>query len=81
MNEARPEFPAASIDVVVLTLKDGKLHADNTDGSGFIASIRAGAPHWDPAAGPAEPVTDPRHDGASPGPRPWARPAPHARAA
>ena len=27
MNEARPEFPAASIDVVVLTLKDGKLHA------------------------------------------------------
>ncbi|MFA7433570.1 MAG: shikimate dehydrogenase [Gemmobacter sp.] len=33
--------------------KDGKLHADNTDGSGFIANLRTGAPQWDPTAGPA----------------------------
>jgi shikimate dehydrogenase len=33
--------------------KDGKIHADNTDGSGFIANLRQNAPHWAPAAGPA----------------------------
>lgn len=33
--------------------KDGKIYADNTDGSGFIANLRQEAPHWNPAAGPA----------------------------
>ncbi|WP_126975237.1 shikimate dehydrogenase [Frigidibacter oleivorans] len=33
--------------------KDGKLHADNTDGYGFIANLRQQAPFWAPAAGPA----------------------------
>jgi len=33
--------------------KDGKIHADNTDGTGFIANLRQHAPHWIPAAGPA----------------------------
>jgi shikimate dehydrogenase len=33
--------------------KDGKIHADNTDGSGFIANLRQNAPHWQPKAGPA----------------------------
>jgi shikimate dehydrogenase len=33
--------------------KDGKLHADNTDGYGFLANLRQEAPHWHPAAGPA----------------------------
>ncbi|MDP4034412.1 MAG: shikimate dehydrogenase [Pseudorhodobacter sp.] len=33
--------------------KDGSIHADNTDGSGFIANLRQNAPHWDPHAGPA----------------------------
>lgn len=33
--------------------KDGRIHADNTDGSGFIANLRQNAPHWNPAAGPA----------------------------
>ncbi len=33
--------------------KDGKIHADNTDGSGFIANLRQNAPHWQPGAGPA----------------------------
>ncbi len=33
--------------------KDGKIHADNTDGSGFIANLRKNAPDWKPASGPA----------------------------
>ncbi|MCB2116578.1 MAG: shikimate dehydrogenase [Rhodobacteraceae bacterium] len=33
--------------------KDGRIHADNTDGYGFIANLRQNAPSWDPAAGPA----------------------------
>ena len=33
--------------------KDGKIHADNTDGYGFIENLRQGAPDWQPAAGPA----------------------------
>ncbi|MBR9650418.1 shikimate dehydrogenase [Thalassovita aquimarina] len=33
--------------------EDGKIHADNTDGYGFIENLRQNAPDWDPAAGPA----------------------------
>jgi shikimate dehydrogenase len=33
--------------------KDGKIHADNTDGAGFVANLRQNAPNWNPAAGPA----------------------------
>jgi shikimate dehydrogenase len=33
--------------------KDGKLHADNTDGYGFIQNLRQNAPTWRPEAGPA----------------------------
>lgn len=32
---------------------DGRIHADNTDGYGFIANLRQNAPGWDTAAGPA----------------------------
>ena len=32
---------------------DGKIHADNTDGYGFINNIRQAEPDWDPKAGPA----------------------------
>ena len=32
---------------------DGKIHADNTDGYGFLQNLHQRAPHWDPAAGPA----------------------------
>ncbi|EPX77624.1 shikimate dehydrogenase [Litoreibacter arenae] len=32
---------------------DGKLHADNTDGLGFIANLKQEAPGWNPQAGPA----------------------------
>ena len=33
--------------------KDGKVYADNTDGIGFLASLKAGAPDWRPKEGPA----------------------------
>ncbi len=33
--------------------KDGKIHADNTDGAGFIANLRQNATNWNPQAGPA----------------------------
>jgi len=33
--------------------KDGKIHADNTDGYGFLENLKAGAPNWDPRSGPA----------------------------
>jgi shikimate dehydrogenase len=32
---------------------DGKVHADNTDGSGFVANLRQYAPDWKPKSGPA----------------------------
>ncbi|EAQ02979.1 shikimate 5-dehydrogenase [Pseudooceanicola batsensis HTCC2597] len=32
---------------------DGKIHADNTDGYGFIENLRRNAPDWDPAAASA----------------------------
>ncbi|MEM6886594.1 MAG: shikimate dehydrogenase [Pseudomonadota bacterium] len=32
---------------------DGTIHADNTDGYGFIENLRAGAPKWDPKITPA----------------------------
>ncbi len=33
--------------------KDGNIHADNTDGYGFINNLRQNAPDWDATAGPA----------------------------
>jgi shikimate dehydrogenase len=33
--------------------KDGRIHADNTDGAGFIANLRQYAPDWQPGHGPA----------------------------
>lgn len=33
--------------------KDGKIHADNTDGAGFMANLRQLAPQWQGAHGPA----------------------------
>jgi shikimate dehydrogenase len=33
--------------------KDGRIHADNTDGIGFIANLRQHAPDWQPQSGPA----------------------------
>ncbi len=33
--------------------KDGKIHADNTDGFGFIENLKQDAPAWNPKSGPA----------------------------
>ena len=33
--------------------QDGRIHADNTDGYGFIANLKQNAPGWQPMAGPA----------------------------
>ena len=33
--------------------KDGRIYADNTDGSGFMANLRQNAPQWLPNSGPA----------------------------
>jgi len=33
--------------------KDGRIHADNTDGYGFIENIRQNVPEWNPKIGPA----------------------------
>lgn len=33
--------------------KDGKIHADNTDGAGFIANLKQHAPAWNAHSGPA----------------------------
>ena len=33
--------------------EDGKVHADNTDGYGFLENLRQSAPGWQPHAGPA----------------------------
>lgn len=35
----------------VIFRKDGLIQADNTDGYGFLANLRAGAPDWAPASG------------------------------
>ena len=32
---------------------DGSIHADNTDGYGFMENLRSGAPDWNPQDGPA----------------------------
>ncbi len=32
---------------------NGEIHADNTDGYGFMMNLRQGAPEWQPAAAPA----------------------------
>lgn len=32
---------------------DGRIHADNTDGYGFIANLHQQAPDWNPVSGPA----------------------------
>ena len=33
--------------------KDGKIHADNTDGYGFVENLRQGVESWEPSTGPA----------------------------
>jgi shikimate dehydrogenase len=43
---------AGAANVLVFE-RDGKIHADNTDGLGLLAAFARQAPGWDPALGPA----------------------------
>jgi len=36
-----------------LSFRNGKIHADNTDGEGFINNVMQGAPDWNAGSGPA----------------------------
>ncbi len=36
-----------------LSFQNGKVHADNTDGHGFLENLKQGAPDWKASAGPA----------------------------
>lgn len=36
----------------IIFRRDGKIHADNTDGYGFIQNLRQNVPSWNPKAGP-----------------------------
>ncbi|WP_425097788.1 shikimate dehydrogenase [Tropicibacter sp. S64] len=38
---------------VLIFREDGRIHADNTDGYGFIQNVRQTVPNWVPHAGPA----------------------------
>ena len=37
----------------IIFRQDGKIHADNTDGYGFIENLKTGAPNWSAKDGPA----------------------------
>ena len=53
-TEASPTWPRAIGAANTLTFReDGTIHADNTDGYGFIANLRQHAPDWAAAAGPS----------------------------
>jgi shikimate dehydrogenase len=53
MADAVTDRAAAIGAANTLTFTDGKIHADNTDGEGFINNVMQGAPEWNAAAGPA----------------------------
>ena len=55
-NAADQLSPAAQAIGAVNTLvcrEDGSIFGDNTDGYGFIANLKAGAPNWNASASPA----------------------------
>jgi len=37
----------------IIFRNDGSIHADNTDGYGFLENLKTGAPDWNPKSGPA----------------------------
>ncbi|MCB1336693.1 MAG: shikimate dehydrogenase [Maritimibacter sp.] len=37
----------------IIFRRDGRIHADNTDGYGFVENLRQNAPGWNPKSGPA----------------------------
>jgi shikimate dehydrogenase len=53
VDEATPTALRIGAVNTVTIGEDGRLHGDNTDGLGFVASLREGWPPWQAAAGPA----------------------------
>lgn len=52
-TEVTEEARAIGAANTITFREDGTIHADNTDGYGFLANLRDAAPAWDAAAGPA----------------------------
>jgi shikimate dehydrogenase len=52
-SEVSPRAERIGAANTLTFLPDGGIHADNTDGYGFIENLRQGAPGWSAAAGPA----------------------------
>jgi shikimate dehydrogenase len=52
-TEVSEEARAIGAANTITFREDGTIHADNTDGYGFLANLRDAAPAWDAAAGPA----------------------------
>lgn len=52
-DHATPRAKAIGAANTLVFGADGTIHADNTDGYGFLENIRQAEPDWDPAAGPA----------------------------
>ncbi|MEM7190364.1 MAG: shikimate dehydrogenase [Pseudomonadota bacterium] len=53
LADARSEAAMAIGAANTLTFRrDGTIHADNTDGYGFLNNLKAGAPDWSAASGP-----------------------------
>lgn len=52
-TEVSEEARAIGAANTITFREDGTIHADNTDGYGFIANLRDEAPAWDPSGGPA----------------------------
>jgi shikimate dehydrogenase len=52
-DEATSAAQAIGAANTLIFRADGEITADNTDGYGFLENVRAGAPGWDPAGGPA----------------------------
>ncbi len=53
VDEVTPEAQRIGAVNTVFVGADGRLKAINTDGYGFITSLKAGAPQFNPSAGPA----------------------------
>ena len=52
-DDASPAARAIGAANTIRFEADGRVHADNTDGYGFIENLRDGAPSWNAAVGPA----------------------------
>ncbi|HEY7991349.1 MAG TPA: shikimate dehydrogenase [Stellaceae bacterium] len=53
LDEVDPQARAIGAVNTITVLPDGKLHGANSDAFGFIANLKAGAPGWTAASGPA----------------------------